>query len=118
MLYIKDILKASVCSFCENIYEYNSIEEKEFIKLLKSFLREDDLQECLELCTSDIAYDIENIENICDNLYLLKNKKFEESNIIDICQKAYSRTLDKDKTINIEAFVDNLVQEFLSIKMS
>ena len=32
MLYIKDIFKACVCSFCENIYEYDSIDEKDFIE--------------------------------------------------------------------------------------
>ncbi len=112
MLYIKDIFKASVCSFCENIYEYNSIDTNEFLKLLKSFLREEDLQECLELCTSDVIYDINNIENICDNLYLLNYKKFEEENTVDICRKAYIQTLEKDKTINVEAFVDNLTKEF------
>ena len=73
MFNIKEIFKASVCSFCENIYEYNSIDEQEFIKSLRVFLQEEDLQGCLELCTSEISYDIENIENICDNLYLLKS---------------------------------------------
>ena len=30
MFNIKEIFKASVCSFCENIYEYNSIDEEDF----------------------------------------------------------------------------------------
>ena len=47
MLYIKDIFKACVCSFCENIYEYNSIDEKDFIRSFKLFCMEDDLQSCL-----------------------------------------------------------------------
>ena len=34
MFNIKEIFKASVCSFCENIYEYNSIDEEDFIKSL------------------------------------------------------------------------------------
>ena len=44
MLYIKDIFKACVCSFCENVYEYNSIDTNEFMKSLKHFLAEEDLQ--------------------------------------------------------------------------
>ena len=34
MLYIKDIFKACVCSFCENIYEYDSIDSGGFYCLL------------------------------------------------------------------------------------
>lgn len=118
MFNIKEIFKASVCSFCENIYEYNSIDEGDFIKSFKYFLHEEDLQGCLEDCTSEIAYDIDNIENICDNLYLLKYKQFEERYIINVCKNAYCLTLEKDKTINVEAFVDNLVTEFSKIKIS
>ena len=117
MFNIKEIFKASVCSFCENIYEYNSIDEGDFIKSLKYFLKEEDLQDCLEVCTSEITYDIDNIENVCDNLYLLKYKQFKERDIIDVCKNAYLLTLEKDKTINVEAFVDNLVTEFSKIKI-
>ena len=118
MLSIKEIFKASVCSFCENIYEYNSIDEKDFIKSLKYFLHEEDLQGCLEVCTSEIAYDTVNIENVCDDLYLLKYRHFEERDIIDICKNAYLQTLEKDKTINVDALVDNLSKEFLRAKIS
>ena len=118
MFNIKEIFKASVCSFCENIYEYNSIDERDFIKSFKYFLHEEDLQGCLEVCTSEIAYDIDNIENVCDNLYLLKYKQFEERDIIDVCKNAYWLTLEKDKTINVEAFVDNLTKAFSSTKIT
>ena len=117
MFNIKEIFKASVCSFCENIYEYNSIEEGDFIKSLKYFLHSEDLQECLEVYTSDITYDIHNIENVCDNLYLLKYRHFEERDIINFCRSAYLQTLEKDKTINVEAFVDNLTKEFSNIQI-
>ena len=117
MFNIKEIFKASVCSFCENIYEYNSIDERDFIKSLKIFLQEGNLQERLEICTSEIAYDIDNIENVCDNLYLLEYKQFEEEDIVDICKNAYLQTLEKDKTINVEAFVDNLAKAFSSTKI-
>ena len=45
MLYIKDILQASVCSFCENIYEDNSLDENEFIKYLNDFMPEENIQD-------------------------------------------------------------------------
>lgn len=111
MLYINDLFKACVCSFCENIYEYNSIDEKDFTKSLKLFLEEDNLQECLEICTSEVIYDIQNIENICSN-FLFKNKRFELENAIPCCENAYLKTIQIDKTINVEAFVDNLTKEF------
>ena len=77
MLYIKDIFKACVCSFCDNIYEYDSIDDKDFIGSFKSFCNEVDLQNCLEACTSETNYDIENINNICDNLSISKYKNFK-----------------------------------------
>ena len=116
---IKEILKASVCSFCENIYEDNSIDENKFIRYLIEFINSEDLEECLEQSTADICYDITNIDNICrDRLFLIENKRFND--IIKIkqhCNNAYLRTLKKDKTINVEAFVDNLASEFSMIKI-
>ena len=111
---IKDIFRASVCSFCENIYEYDSIDEEDFLKKLKYFFTEDNLQDCLEACTQDVLYDIEDINNICrEKLYMLKYKNFDTEKIIPSCINAFKNTLEKDKTINVEAFVDNLTNEFL-----
>ena len=101
MLYIKDIFKACVCSFCENIYEYNSIDENEFIKYFKSFCLEENLQECLEICTSEIIYDTQNIDNVCDNLKVPKYINFEIIDIIEKCKNAFSKTIKVDKTINV-----------------
>ena len=41
-----------------------------------------------------------------------KYKNFEINDVIDTCNDAYKNTIEKDKTINIEAFVDNLAKEF------
>lgn len=112
MVYIKDIFKASVCSFCDNIYEYNSLNENKFVKYLQSYLIEEDLQGCLEICTSEIVYDIQNIEKTCDKLYLQSNRHFEIEDIIDDCKNAYLQTIEKDKTIDIKAFVNNLSEIF------
>ena len=117
MLYIKDIFKACVCSFCDNIYEYDSIDDKDFIESFKSFCNEIDLQTCLETCTSEINYDIENIDNVCGSLPIYRYKCFEISDILDVCNNAYRNTIEKDKTINVEAFVDNLAKEFTKIKV-
>lgn len=112
MVYIKDIFKASVCSFCDNIYEYNSLNENKFVKYLQSYLLEEDLQGCLEICTSETVFDIQNIEKACNKLYLQSYKHFEIEDIIDDCKNAYLQTIEKDKTIDIKAFVNNLSEIF------
>lgn len=112
MWYIKEIIKASVCSFCETVHEYESLEKTEFIDGVKRFLEEDNLDDCLIACTEGIAYDIEDIDNICrDSLYFLKTKMLEEDAIIDICKKAFSKTIEIDRTTNVEAFADNITKE-------
>ena len=116
MLCIKDIFKASVCSFCVNIYEYYSLDANDFIEKLRLFFKEKDLQQYLMICTAGIAYDIVNIENVCNSLHLLNNKQFKEDNVIDICKNAYLETIKEDKTINVEAFVDNLAKHFSEFK--
>ncbi|MFR8234136.1 MAG: hypothetical protein ACLVA2_07050 [Clostridia bacterium] len=65
--------------------------------------------------TSDITYDIEDIDNVCNNLRVLSHRNFEINDVIDNCIKAYKNTIERDKTINIEAFVDNLYKEFRKI---
>lgn len=117
MFNIKEIFQASVCGFCENIYEYNSIDEEEFIEYLKIFLVDENPQSDLEYSTSGVLYDIENIENVCDSLYYLKNKYFKEDDVIKLCKRAYLQTLENDKTIKVEAFVDNLSKEFSKLKI-
>lgn len=43
MLYIKDVFKSCACSYCKNIYKYNSINENDFINSFKSFCNKDKL---------------------------------------------------------------------------
>ena len=112
MLYIKDIFKACVCSFCVNIYEFYSLDTNDFIEKLKFFLYEKDLQQYLMICTVDIAYDIVNIDNVCNSLYSLYNMQFKENDVLHICINAYLKTIEKDKSINLETFVDNLAKNF------
>ncbi len=113
MWYIKEIMKASVCSFCETIYEYESLEVTEFIEGVRRFINEINLDDCLEACMDNVKYDIKNIDNICnDALYLLERKGFEIKDVLKSCDKAFRKTLYVDNTINIEAFVDNMAAEF------
>ena len=112
MVYIKDIFKASVCSFCDNIYEYNSLNENKFVKHFQSYLLEEDLQGCLEMCTAEIEFDMKIIEKVCDELYLQSYNHFEIEDIIEDCKNAYLKTIGKDKTIDIKAFINNLSEVF------
>ena len=113
MWYIKEILKASVCSFCETVYEYQSLNISEFLEGVKRFLNEYDLEDCLEACTENVTYDVAQIDNICDDaLVFLKRQNFEIKDILKCCDTAFRKTLYEDSTINIEAFVDNMSVEF------
>ena len=112
MWYIKEIIKVSVCSFCETVHEYESLEKTEFIDGVKRFLEEDNFDDWLIACTEGITYDIENIDNICrDSVYTPKTKMLKENDIIDICKKAFSKTIEIDKTTSVEAFVDSIANE-------
>ena len=117
MLCIKDIFRACVCSFCTIIYEYDSLEEDEFIAYFRMFCKEEDLQESLRITTSAVLYDIENINNVCDSLLISHFRKFESYEIEEQCLTAFKNTIRKDKTINVEAFVDNLAREFNKLKV-
>lgn len=108
---IKDILKASACSFYENIYEYYSLDVDKFLENLNSFLLELDLQSRLDTSNVGLIYDIKNIDNICNNTKFRRDS-FEYDQIVDGCRAAYLHTLKCAKTINIESFVDNLAKEF------
>lgn len=117
MLCIKDIFKACVCSFCTNIYEHDSIAEEDFIAYFRMFCKEENLQECLRNTTSEVLYDIENINNVCNSLLVSRFKEFESYEIEEQCLAAFKKTVNKDKTINVEAFVDNLAREFNKSKV-
>lgn len=117
MLCINDIFNACVCSFCTNIYEYDSIDEGDFIAYFRMFCKEEDLQECLRITTSGVLYDIENINNVCDSLLISHFKKIESYEIEEQCLAAFNKTVNKDKSINVEVFVDNLAREFNKLKV-
>ena len=111
MFKLKHILKACVCSFCKNIYEYDCIDENEFLEFLKEFLSKDDLQAFLKSYSADANYDYIDIDNIVNNLKS-KNKKYNVEETMNFCKLAFLRTIQTDKTIEIQALVDNVTKEF------
>ena len=61
MNYIKEIIKANVCSFCETVHEYESLEKEEFKEGVKRYLNENDLNECFGV---KIEFGHESVENV------------------------------------------------------
>lgn len=59
-------------------------------------------------------YDLDDIKNI-SNKSNYKNKELNYIEIIDCCRQAFIKTITVDKTINAEAFIDNIVNEFNKI---
>lgn len=103
---IKEIMKAGVCSFCETVYEYESLNKIEFLEGFINFINEIDLDYCLESNTQDITYDTNLITNLCKNLY--KDIKFNDiTKITELMGIAFDTTIFKDSTINVEAFTEN-----------
>ena len=111
MYSIEKILKSSICAFSEVVYDCDTLEEGIFYRALDSYLLETDIDKCLETSTASSEYDTGNIKELLNNTEL-KSKSYEYDTIIANCKKAFSDTIFKDKTINLEAFIDNLVKEF------
>lgn len=107
----KTILEASVASFCETIYTYESLDSEEFGRTLFDLLVSTDLHAILVEDCMDIDFDIMYIQNVYNNSKW-KNESFETDKVMNYCLVAFDYTTTVDKTINVEAFVDNLVQNF------
>ncbi len=107
---LENILKASICAFCENTFDNYSLEEEEFIEALDYYINDNNYEERLQEYAYKIDYDFENIINIA-NESKYKNKNWDYINIMNCCRIAYINTITNDKTINAEAFVDNVIKE-------
>lgn len=112
---LENILKAGICAFGQNTFDSLSLEEEEFIRALDYYITENNFEEMLDEYAYELDYDIMDIENICDN-YTYKNKDWNYLEIIDCCRIAYIKTITKDKTIDAEALIDNIIKEFEKIK--
>ena len=111
MYSIEKILKSSICAFSEVVYDCDTLEEGVFYRALDGYLLETNIDKCLEECTASSEYDIGNIKELINNTEL-KSKSYEYDTVIANCRKSFSDTIFKDRTINLEAFIDNLVKEF------
>ena len=111
MYSIEKILKSSICAFSEVVYDCDTLEEGIFYRALDSYLLETDIDKSLETSTASSEYDIGNIKELINNTEL-KSKSYEYDTVIANCRKSFSDTIFKDRTINLEAFIDNLVKEF------
>lgn len=111
---LENILKAGICAFGQNTFDSFSLEEEEFIRALDYYVTDNNYEEMLEEYANELEYDTEDIYNICDN-YSYKNKEWDCITIMNCCRIAYIETITKDKTIDAEAFVDNIVKEFKKI---
>lgn len=107
---VKEILEASVCAFCKNTFDYYSLDDDEFIKILKDFLIDRNLKALLHEYASEVDYDIENLNNI-SKVAKCRNKEFNYMDIAKYCRIAYIYTINNEKSINLEAFVDNVIKE-------
>ncbi len=111
MYNLKTILEASVAGFCETIYTYESLDVEEFCKSVDSLLIEPDVHSVLQEYLMDIAFDVVYIENSYNN-FREKRKSLSFDVALFVCRTAFTRTLEIDKTINVEAFVDNVMLSF------
>lgn len=108
---IDEILKSSLCALGQNIFDYYSLQENEFIQALDYFLNDSNLYSMLEDYAYEFDYDTEDIKKAKQRIKC-KNRDFNYIEIMNCCRVAYVKTIFEDKTIDAEAFLDNLVKEF------
>ena len=107
----KNILEASICAFGQTIFDMQSLEDDEFARALDSYLNDDDYSDMLEEYAYEFDYDIVDMKNKCES-FSNKNKEFDYIDIMNCCRLAFIKTITVDKTIDPEAFIDNIVNEF------
>lgn len=108
---IKNILEANICAFGQTLFDMHSLEEDEFYRALDSYLIDNNLDDMLEEYSYELEYDIDDIRSKCKNSSY-KNKEWEYIDIMNCCRVAFIKTIVNDKTIDAEAFIDNILNEF------
>ena len=112
---LENILKSCICAFGENTFDHFSLEEGEFVRTLDYYISDDaNTKEMLSEYAYTLEYDIDNIINILQNSKD-KDKDWNYIDIINCCRSAYVKTITIDKTLDSEAFIDNVVAEFKKI---
>lgn len=108
---LKNILEANICAFGQTIFDMHSLEDDEFTRALDSYLNDTDCNEMVEEYAYTFDYDKVDIQNKCNNSGY-KNKEWDYLDIMNCCRPAFFKTITKDKTIDAEAFIDNIINEF------
>ncbi len=108
---IKNILEANICAFGQTLFDMHSLEDDEFYRALESYLIDNNLDDMLEEYSYELEYDINDIKNKC-NKSSNKNKEWDYIDIMNCCRVAFIKTITRDKTIDVEAFIDNILDEF------
>lgn len=111
---LKNILKANICAFGQTIFDMHSLEDDEFYRALDSYLNDNNIDEMLNDYAYEFDFDIDEIQNKCNNSNC-KNKEWKYLDIMSCCRPAFFKTITEDKTIDVEAFIDNIVNEFNKI---
>lgn len=108
---IKNILEANICAFGQTLFDMHSLEDDEFCRVLDSYLNYNDIDEMLEEYAYELDFDIAYIQNKCKNLSY-KNREWDYIDIMNCCRPAFFKTITEDKTIDVEAFIDNILEKF------
>lgn len=111
---LKNILEANICAFGQTLFDMHSLEDDEFARALDSYLNDSDYNDMLEEYSYQLDYDFIDIQNISDSSSY-KNKEWDYLDIMNCCRPAFVKTITIDKTIDLEAFIDNIVNEFNKI---
>jgi len=111
---LKNILEANICAFGQTIFDMHSLEDDEFARALDYYLNDDSSDDMLEEYAYEFDYDIVDMQNKCDSSGY-DNKEWDYLDIMNCCRPAFIKTINEDKTIDAEAFIDNIVNEFSKI---
>ena len=111
---IKEILKANICAFGETIFDQFSLDDADFAEALDFNITSNNYETSFEEYVYQLQYDSGDIDNQVSTLKN-KNKDYDYLEIMNIGRKAFINTITDDKTINAEAFIDNIIKEVKKI---
>ncbi len=108
---LEKILKACICAFGQTTFDLLSLEDDEFTRALEYYITDDkNFEEMLEEYAYEFDYDIDNILNISNNP-IYKDKQWNYIDIMNNCRLANEKTITEDKKLNVEAFINNIVNK-------
>ena len=108
---IKNILEANICAFGQTLFDMFSLEDDEFYRALDSYLNDSNFDDMIKEYAYEFEYDMIDLENQANNCNY-KNKEWDYIDIMNCSRIAFVKTITDDKTIEVEAFIDNILNEF------